>query len=127
MKLRIIASLTALFLLGGASGYLAGKPAAQPAMRTAVPAAALPRAPKLAQIFNFWKERLQLTPAQVAAMQPALDASDEKLRAIQAETAEKVRALLRENAQTLRTQLTPEQLVEFENLTREMIFKQTAR
>jgi Spy/CpxP family protein refolding chaperone len=123
MKLRIITTLAALFLLGGASGYLAGKPATQPAAKPAAQLP-LPRTPKLGHIFLQWKEKLQLTPEQVAAMQPVLDASDEKLRAIQAETAEKVRGLLRENAQALRTKLTPEQSAEFEQLTQQMIFKQ---
>jgi hypothetical protein len=125
MKLRIISSLVALFVLGGASGYLLGKPAAPsgPKPATTAPTAPLPRTPKLAHVFDLWKDRLDLTPEQVASMQPVLDASDEKIRAIQAETAEKIRALLRENARELRTRLTPEQLNQFEELTREMIFK----
>lgn len=125
MKLRIITTLAALFLLGGASGYLAGKPTAQPAVKPAAQPA-LPRTPKLGHIFLHWKEKLHLSPEQVAAMQPVLDASDEKLRAIQAETAEKVRGLLRENAQALRQQLTPEQLSQFNRMTQEMLFKQSA-
>jgi Spy/CpxP family protein refolding chaperone len=127
MKLRIITSLTALFVLGGASGYLVGKPTVQPGPKPALAATPLPRAPKLVHIFNLWKDRLQLTPEQVASMQPVLDASDEKLRIIQTNTAEKVRALLRENARELRTRLTPEQQAEFEKLTQEMIFKQSSR
>jgi hypothetical protein len=126
MKLRIIATLAALFLIGGASGYLAGQPAARrPAKEPTT--TALPRAPKLGHIFLHWKEKLQLSPAQVSAMQPTLDASDAKMRAIHAETAEKIRALLRENAQALRAQLTPAQSAEFDRMTQEMIFKQQAR
>jgi hypothetical protein len=125
MKLRIISTLTALFVLGGASGYLLGKPPAPVGPKPSAPATgpSLPRSPKLSHIFDLWKNRLDLTPEQVASMQPVLDASDEKIRAIQAETAEKIRALLRENARELRTRLTPEQLNQFEELTREMIFK----
>jgi len=125
MKLRIISSLTALFVLGAASGYLLGKPSTPAGPQPSAPPAAttLPRSPKLAHIFDLWKDRLDLTPEQVASMQPVLDASDEKIRAIQAETAEKIRALLRENARELRARLTPGQLDEFEELTRQMIFK----
>jgi Spy/CpxP family protein refolding chaperone len=70
-------------------------------------------------IFNRMKERLQLTPEQIARIEPVFRKGIEDVRAIQDRSVKEVEAAVKRNHKELSNLLTPEQRQKLEEWDRE--------
>jgi len=114
--LKIVACLTALFLLGSVCGY-------------ATSGRLAPRAnyPRSTQWAERWLEkrmaedfqRLAATPEQQEELRPIYHRLLNEFNAIQAESAEKVTDSFKRHGRDIWMQLTPEQRSEFQKLNQE--------
>jgi uncharacterized membrane protein len=111
-QFKIIAAVTAIFIMGAGAGFaiaLAQQPTAAPAVEKRW----------AAQEMQLFKERLHLTPEQVESLRPVFADTAGKLRDIRRETAQKIAAVIKENTAAVAKQLTPEQLAYLDGLVRE--------
>ncbi len=109
---KIIASLSAIFVLGGLSG-------------AAITSALKPH--RAEAIENKWagrtleeyRERLKLTPGQIAKLRPEFEKTGAELRSVRQETVEKLRAIIKANSSLVMRELTPNQRETFKQLLEE--------
>ncbi len=100
----IIASLLALFALGGATGAFV--------QSTITHSMVLARATSgewATQELEIYRQRLALTDAQVETLRPAFAATNEKLKQLHTETRQRIGEMLKENSSVVRAQLSPDQ------------------
>jgi len=112
---KIVLSLGALFLLGGAAGSVL-------TLRLRPEATVAARAPEekwQALTLADYRARLNLTPEQVERLRPVFGVTGQKLRTLRSYTAERVAGLVKEMNQQVMSELTAEQQVKLRELLQE--------
>jgi Spy/CpxP family protein refolding chaperone len=123
-KAKIVFYVVLIFVAGGVAGAALGTRPWQ--HRDRPPGPRRPDPEKFeAHLFEVMKDRLQLAPEQVQAIEPIFRAGFKEVRAIQDKTLAQVEEAVQRNHEAIARQLTPEQKAELEkmDLERREFFK----
>lgn len=117
LKTRIAISLVALFGLGAATGVVTTR---KLAARPFFPFARVPVEERWSSArFEEYRTRLNLTPAQVAAITPHFRQFGQDMRQLREDLWERITASAREPNENISRELTPEQRQEMRRLLQE--------
>jgi hypothetical protein len=117
--LRVAAALLLIFAFGAAAGASFSRGTARRELAAQTPASADLVDRFLYQKVAAYRERLQLSEAQVEQMRPAIAKSRADLRASHERSMREVWSIMGEHYRALNRVLTPEQRVVFEQMVEE--------
>jgi hypothetical protein len=113
-KWKTIGYATAIFVAGGISGGALG------VYETKSHLFAPPRQQDMAlRIRNRLRARLDLTPGQVAKIDPIVESAATELHAIRVETAQRINKIFDDSYAQVSSNLTPDQRAKFEEMQQE--------
>lgn len=121
-KTKIAIYIALIFLAGGVAGAgiaTALRPASMPPPHGRGPGGDRPPEDFQTHLFNRLKEKLGLTPEQIAQVEPVFRKGFEEVRAIQDRGIKEVEAAVKKNHDEIARLITPEQAQKLEEMDRE--------